>query len=545
MIAKLCQALNIDYIQLKTLIKNHLRIDLRQHKGIGRNTTTKIPPLIYSGIFYFFMSLMVSISLLQYANIFLFEFVIFSYAMVMSLFTILLEFGNTIITPEDNGILGFRPINSRTYFTSKLINLFIFNTFLTFALGLIPAIFGIFIQGGDWSFPIVFFPFLLLATTVSAAIVVLIYTGLLKILSYKKFKDILAGIQIIFVFVIFFSYQFVPRMVNKHSFSSVELDNSWLNLAPPIWFSGAVEFIRGDVTGRNSLFLIATLVFSVILAVFAFRKISIEYTQNISSLQEHSGQDQSKNRKESQRETNLLFSIFKSEELSAGFKLTTSMMKRSRELKMTIYGMMGIPLAYLGILIYDNSIADPFTQATPESQFWPGIMNKLVLVFLSLMVTLIYHNMFFSKRWKAAWIFHSSPVEEPGKLLQGVKLAVVLKAFIPFTFLFCIIYGTQIPLSHAIQASAMFLIIGLVLLSGVSIFTKSFPFSKIKKPGSKTRRLLYFLIMPFFLLIFAPVLQFGFSNTNNYIITMLGLFALFLILESIAVKKTSKNLRLN
>ena len=530
-----------DWNQFKTLLSISIMTDFRGHRSIGRRHR-KLSPLMWTLIFYGIMGLSLAASLVPRAKVFLFSLLILTASMVMMAFAVILEFGNTIITPEDTDVLAFRPISSRTYFLAKLCNLLFYILLIGTSLCLFPSLIGIAVTGSKWIFPLIFFPVAMIANLVAASFIILIYTGLLRVLPYEKFKDILAYLQIVFTFLLFFSYQLIPRLSEKFIHEGTEISGTWLYVVPSAWFAGSVQVLLGKPRSIDSWLALTAFAATLLLLFVSFRRISLQYAHQIANLQ-------TKERKKNKIDTlyqkgflNLLARKFlPTKEALAGFQLTSSMIKKDRYVKMTLYPILGLPLAFLALVIIDNSITDPFIHESFLERIHD--MSYLVIFFIFFMCYTLQNGLLYSQEWEASWLYHVAPISSPGHFYRGVKMALLLRLILPFFILLGFIYSIKIPLVHSIQHTVSLFLSGLVVFSAVSFLIKDYPFSKKREKGERTQQfVVLFFIMPFFAL--AVLVQNLFYSSNlAWWTAQAGFVVLFFFLESINIKHLNRALK--
>ena len=531
-----------DWHQFRTMLALSIRLDFREHRGIGGHHR-RLSPIVWSLIFYSIMGFSLAVSLLPKATLFLYSFLILAYSMVMIVFAVILEFGNTLVVPEDTEVLAFRPLSSRTYFLARFFNLLFYVLFMGTALCLIPSLVGMAVQGSRWMFPLIFFPIALVADLASAAFVVVVYTGLLKAMPYERFKDGLAYIQTGFAFFMFFSYQFIPRLSREFIQQGAEVSGAWLYAVPPAWFAAGVQIFFGQNRNPNILLACMAVVATGFLFFFSFRKISLQYAQRIAQLQTTSKKQDKKKASSAplkgsfQNRTAL--KLLRNPEAFAGFQLTSSMMKRDRWVKISTYPVLAFPLAFLAAAILEGELADPLS----ASSFEFFNLSSMVIFFIFFMIYSLLMGVCWANDWEASWIYHVAPLVSPGRFYQGVKWAFLVRLILPFFVLLGVIYCTQILLLHGIQYAFSLFIFGLVAFSVGSFFIREYPFSQKREKGERTRQLTFLLlVLPFFIVTWT-IPHWTYRSSAGWWLTQFGMVLLFLYLESLAVKKIDRRLR--
>lgn len=541
---RLFRALGADWDQFKTLLAVSIRMDFRGHRGMGGHRR-RLSPIVGSLIFYVWMGGFLAGSLVTKATPFLYSLLTLAYSMVMMAFAVILEFGNTIINPEDRDVLAFRPISSRTYFLARFCNLLFYVVLIGTALCLAPALLGMLVQGAFWMFPLAFFPVAMMANLATASFVVLIYTGLMRVMQYERFKDVLAYFQMGITFIIFFSYQLIPRMSREFIQRGGDVSGTWLYAAPPAWFAGCIQVLMGMNRGIDSSLAVIAVMSTGLLVLFSFRRISMQYAYLITKL--GTGPETIKQKKTPEVEfhrrsvvNQWIEKLLRYPEAKAGFHFTLNLLKRDRSVKMGIYPVFGIPFAIIFLALLENELTDPFVARPFSGQVG---LSSMVVFFIFFMIYFFLMGLIYSRDWEASWFYHVAPMNSPGRFYQGIKLAILLRLMLPFYVLLGIIYCTQIPLLHGIRHTFTLFLFGLVSFSAVSFLVKEYPFSKKRERGERTQRFAFlFFVMPFFGLTLL-IQMVTYQHNLGWWVLQGGLIVLFFILESRVIKRLDRVLR--
>jgi ABC-2 type transport system permease protein len=396
-------------------------------------------------------------------------------------------------------------------------------------------------------FPFVFFSVALIANIATASFIVLIYTGLLKILRYHRFKDVLAYIQIGLTFVIFFSYQLIPRMGQRFIQEGTDVTGKWLFAAPSAWFAGAVQVLLGmGRKGDASLAGIAVFA-TVFLLLFAFRRISLQYAGLVAQVhtvperprKDRTGTHLSKGQRDSVL-ARLAGWVFSSSEFLAGFQLISTMLKRDRMVKMGIYPILGFPLAFLLLAVLQRDFKDPFVEGSITGG---GSFSSMFVFFIFFMIYQSLMTLVTSREWDAAWIFIAAPIVSPGRFYLGAMMSVLVRLVIPFFMLLGVISCTQIPVVHAIKHTISLFLYGLVAFSVGTFLLKEYPFSRKRERGERMQRFSFLLfVAPFFIVTYTLQIVTT-RSTLLWWTTQGALLILFFILESLGLKRLDRVLK--
>jgi len=533
-----------DWGQFKILLSMSIRMDFRSSRGmLGR--WKKIPSIWGSFIFYALMGTSLAGGLLPDSTSFAYSILAIAYSMVMVAFAVILEYEQTILQPEDESIIGPLPVSPKTVLFAKFCNLIFYVILVGTSICLGPSLFGLALPGTSAVFPAVFFLMTMLANLFSAFFITVIYASLIRLFPPEKFRNTLIYLQIGLTFSLIFSYQLFPRAGNLFLQTGSVQIKGLLYCAPPAWFAGGVQYLSGsDISDYPVLFLIGILgVFFI--AFLAMRQFSLSSFKSRPKLQSEEmlinpilkSRSTGLNRIEK-----LIGRMFHSPEMTAGFRLTLNFIKRDRSVKLGLYPVFGIPLAFIVLAILNGEMTDPFVSGPFTGERGT---TSIVIFFIFFMVYFIISGLIYIRDWEAGWIFRVAPIVSPARFCQGVKLAVFFRFLLPFFVLLGIIYSIFIPWIHALRHTLSLFLLGLVASSIVTLFLKEYPFSKKREKGERMYRFGFLLfVLPFFGMMLA-VQIFAYQNSHLLWMIQCGLGLMYIILESIAFRRLDKVLKWN
>ena len=489
---RLFRALGADWGAFKALLSVGLRMDFRGRNPGGKSRWN---PIARSFVFYSLMGSTLAASLVFRTTVFTYTLLTLSYSMVMMAFAVILEFGNTLVNPDDFDILFHRPLTSRTYFMARLAHVLLFITGMGAALCVPPALVGLGVPGADWRFPLAYLPAAFAGNLTSSAFIVFLYTGLIRVLPYERFKDALAVVQIGFTFVLFFAYQLILGLGRGAESAVLGVRGSWLYAAPSAWFSGMVRVFTGQANVTEARFALIGAVVMVLLTTFGFRRISFAYALAVSDTRHVRGSVRhrpARRGRPSSRSAGLFaWKRFLDGNVRAGYELTHRMLRTDRTVKMGVYPLFGIPLAFLILSIVNGEFVDP----TFQRPVWDFGLADMAGWFLLYMVYNLVLSVRFSRHWEAAWIFHAAPLGSPGRLMSGVKLALLIHLILPFFVCWAAVHAVRVSWIHGLMHTGLHFFLCLAVLAGVSFFIGDFPFSREVRRGDRTHRWVAFLLL--------------------------------------------------
>jgi hypothetical protein len=521
----------VDPAQYQWLLLTSLKLDFRSEnlmpgrEGLGSTTSALTMTVV---MYLLFSSLMSAMLAFSGAGTLLFSGILLGYAMLMLAMSILIEFGSTVINPDDFHILGPRPVSSGTYFAVKFSNLAFYILIFGSALNLIPAFVGLACPGARFYFPLVYFLVALLASLFVAGAIIALYGWLLRLVHYEKFKDIITYCQIVFSFLFFFGYQLIPRYV-ENGLKGSAVSGGWTFAIPSFWFAGLVEVLLGRVDVSTAMLAAMGLLGFAGFFTVLLRSVSLDYAEHLSHIVSMSGEkatasaDQPSSGRPARWFQQLLLPTG---EERAFFYFILTMIRRNRQLKLQLYPNLGIIIALVVLaIVQEENIADPFVQM-PRSfaAFAP------VLAFLFAAVGL-YSVLPYSDEYRGHWIFQLAPLGKRERVLKAVKKAIVSVVFAPLLALNVIIFSFFWPVSHAFWHSLYGVLVGYLFLQVLLFKFSDVPFSRKLEKGTQTERVVIGLM---FLPIIGGVvflLRWVAGNWTAYLLTLGILAGVSLILS--------------
>ncbi len=534
----------LDWVQFKLLLFTSIRMDFRTSRGmLGR--WKKLPSVWGSFIFYTVMGTSLAGGLLPEITLFAYTVLIYLYSMIMVAFAVIVEYEQTILKPEDEWIIGPLPVSRKTVLFAKFFNLVFYVILVGASICLGPSLLAMALSDASPVFPVAFFLMSIVANLFSAFFVAVVYALLIRLFPPEKFRDGLVYLQIGLTFFLIFSYQLLPKAGGHFLQDSSGRIKGWLSCVPPVWFAGGVQYLSGsEIQGDSALFLIG--IFGVLLvSLLTLRQFSFSSMQAKPKLQfteERSGPVSKSHSAGLSQIEKWIDRAFHSPELTAGFRLTLNFIRRDRSVKMGIYPVFGIPLAFLVLAILQGEITDPFV-------FGPFAGERgttsIVIFFIFFMVYFFISGLVYIRDWEAGWIYRVAPIVSPARFYQGVRLAVFLSFLLPFFILLSVIYSIHIPWIHALRHTLSLFLLGLAACSIVSLFIKDYPFSKKREKGERMYQFGFLLfVLPFFGIMLVVQL---FAYRNSHLLWMIqgGLGIVIIVLEWIAFRRLNNVLKRN
>ena len=422
----------------------------------------------------------------------------FSVFLFFLCFSLITDFSNVLIDNRDTYTILPRPVSSRTLFLSRLLHIliYVFRIVLPMSLPgwlIIGFMFGL--REALW-FPL---PLLLLILT-AVFVVMAIYLLLLWLAPAAKFKNIISNFQVAFsICVIAFYYLSVPALRNQAITTLTTAEIPGIRATPSYWLAATWRwFGDGDFVSGTSWLAILAVVLPVICFFVTLRWLAPAFSARLAGIDPAAGpkavaveksaknQDIAVNAGTSLPFWKKLSSLLnRSSEAEAGFLMGWLQSGRSRAFRMKVYPSVAyIPMYFIFLLTNNDASISEVWRSLPQKP--ETMLLLLYLCSFVLLQAINYLNI--SEQYKAAWIYYTTPISEPGRIMGGAFKAVAIKFFLPF-YLAIAAFAVAI---WGLPAIGDILLAGInVLVIAVSLSRISFrhlPFSVMDDMNSKTTK---------------------------------------------------------
>jgi hypothetical protein len=497
MIRRLFGWLGVDYEQWKALTRASLKIDFRvgsMRTGFegSQNASRSHNPLVWLVIFHVFTAFFFTAFILVNKNIFLTSTIFGCYLMFMIGSMILIEHNAVVVSPEDHGILGYRPIGSRTFFAARLANVLCYVAIVTTAMALLPSV--------GYFFTLGFRPSLGLAALVAfyalsfttALAMILLYTAILSFVHPNRLRRVLSYVQLASSMLVYGAFFLAPRLVAEQRLQAFSLEErAWAVFVPPTWFTSYLRLAVGDfrVAAWGSALL--SLVLMGVLVVWAAGNLSLRYSRDLAALAATS-EDASPAAPTADAATKTARLFFRSGEARAIALLIRSQFRYDLKFRMAVLSIFPLTILYLLYGMSTGRLADPFESAREA-------FSNSMLVYLAVLLfpVMLKTSLASSDHYQASWIFFSAPAERD-RLVLSAKNFVVVYFLIPYLCAVCLLFAYfYTAVWHALVQVAILGSMGHLALQIAVLLAPDVPFSRPVRKGEAFSRVILFMVLPF------------------------------------------------
>ncbi|HAN39136.1 MAG TPA: hypothetical protein DCQ29_09575 [Chitinophagaceae bacterium] len=468
--------------------------------------------------------------------------VFFTMFIFMLASTLISDFTSVLIDVRDNYIIMPKPVSDITVVTARLLHIFIHVCKLVLPMSL-PGLIYIGITQGILAL-VPMLPLLLLATLFTIFLINAIYIFILKVTTPQKFQGIISWIQIVFAILIYAAYQVLPRLIGNDGFEKFNV-NSYTGIiaAPSYWFAAAWQVLMG-LTATTNMYVgtAMALVLPPFLMWIVAKFLAPSFNRKLSMISGSGGdgpqvaataQQQKQVSKKSFGQALARWACYGNPLQRWAFNTAWAITGRSKDFMLKVYPSIGYILVYAIIIFMRNGSNGNLTAAAIDANTIQIILIMAVYSTSFVMMTAI-QQMQYSDKFKAAWVYYTTPIQKPGDIVAGMAKAVVFKFYIPIVALMVLpgLYFVGV----SILPNLMFGLFNVLLIAAINVklSIRSFPFTQgqttSQKSGSFIRSLILFLI---------PVIT-GFGHYALYHFTwvimlcmLLSIAAFWLVFDSI------------
>jgi len=483
---RLATAAGVDYEQWKALTLVALKLDFRQGR-FGRSRTgdtRQVAMLVTQAIVYSMYGGFMAILVWATRDLFLAGAALMTYVMFIVGTTVLLEHNSVLTSPQDYGILGFRPITSRTYFFARLANALAYTTAITTVATYLPAV-SLFLRHGALV-GLAGLAALYGCSFFTAFAILFGYGWLMNAIGADTLKRALSYVQLVMSFAIYGGYMLMSRVVSASALQSLSLPKSpWLLLVPPAWFAAYLDVASGNATWFEFLIAGLSVIGLVALASGLSGRLSMDYSDRLAAIAA------STQKVRVARGKSRPGWWFRTGEARAVSVLVRAQFRNDQRFRMGVLGILPMTLIYIFIGLRDGNLQDPFVQSHRGTAF--SLVTVAVLMFPALLKQALTH----SEQFRASWIFFACPSDRLSLIrsAKNVVLAYFLAPYLLFVFaVYVVVIGIG-SIGHIALHMALLGLISHLVLQAYILLDPDLPFSRPAQTGRRSGTVIGFMLV--------------------------------------------------
>jgi hypothetical protein len=512
---------DIDFDQWLALTKTALRVDMRSSSFMRARLGAQARAagaLVGQLIFYTLLGGATSLLVWFSPDVFLSATAVLTYVMFMVGTAALVDHNAAIVSPDDHQILGFRPINSRTYFAARLANVLVYTLVITTLFTYLPIVSYFLRWGAAFGFAAIAAVYG--ASMTMALTMVVLYASLLRIIGPMRLKRTLSYVQLMLSFVVYGGYFAMSQLVSKNALAHFTLPKTPLILLwPPTWFASYLELAAGRTSAMEYIPAAASVALLVGLAASLSGRLSLDYAERIGAI----AADTRIVPAASARKRRAW--MFRAGEARAVALLIRSQFKNDMKFRMGVLAIMPLTIIYLIMGISSQgTIGDAFVQGRSAQ----GL--RLVTIAMLMFPTMLKMNFSRSDAFRASWIFFACPIDRT-RMVQAAKNVLVVAFLLPYILIVGVVLSFYT--TNVWHLAVHLTVVGLIShlsLQMITFFDPELPFSKPAQKGRSSARIMMVMmtvgIGSVVLPAAATVMYRNSVITTTLIVTLVGLSVL-------------------
>ena len=431
-IAKTFLKKDVDFEKLKIIAETKLIMDRRRVRVTMKKQNNKEPnnQLVITLIVYAVMGMLIGMLIFSLQEIVMSMTIIHSYVLFMMAMTLITDFSSVLLDTTDNQIILPRPVNSKTFFVSRLVHILVYLLQFTLALALFPIIF-IFIAYGILV-GLASIITILLTVMFAVFITYLLYGLILKVSSEERIKDIISGFQIVMTIIFAVGFQIVPRFLNIENLKITMPIHWYTYLLPPMWMANALQAVQQlKVDGPHLIMILLAVALPIFTFYIMIKFLAPSFAKKIAAMGNAGVQKEIILDKTGQAKKGLSEKIAplicnnKTEQ--AGFEMAWKMTGRDKGFKLQFYPSLAYILVFFFVIV--------FNRGDNISQTWSGLSASksfLWCIYLPMFtISAAISLLAFNENYAASWVYISRPLKLPGSLISGALKMLLVKFFAP------------------------------------------------------------------------------------------------------------------
>jgi hypothetical protein len=411
-----------DYDQVRAIVGITLR-RLFRSPMVGSRRGRKHGIWVMLGL-YGVLGFLLGLLAFTHADVFTFSAFVWAYTLLVAGLTMVGESSTLLFDPSENDILGHRPIHPRTLLLAKSIGLLAVAAMLTLVVNIVPMFTGIVAAGSWWFFPIAHFVTLVLLVLFASSMVVFLYGLIARFVSRRTFDAIVSWSQVLVTVVLIFSYQLLPRMMDRLHDFKLDAATPWLLALPPIWFAAVNVILIGGASTPRLWFAAAMAVgFTPVMAWLALRYLAAGYARQVAALSETAAPDKPRRVRAIGAKapfwSRALTRVFLRDPVERGaFRLAAAYIQRDRDMRMRIYPALAAFLVFPVIAIIDRKVGARFGPIM--TLYMAGSVSGTAMLTLKT-----------SQHYLAGDVFRYAPLAGTAAIFHGVRKATLSLLVLP------------------------------------------------------------------------------------------------------------------
>ncbi len=465
----LFSAAGIDFDQWRALTIVAIKNDFRGSSLTQRQTSREVKvaiALIFQAIFYTMFGGVIAYLVWASRDLWLAGTIASSYIAFLVGTAVVLDHNSVISSPTDYGVLGFRPVSSRTYFAVKLTNILVYTLALTTVAAWVPMLVASARHGLSIGAAL---GLDIYATSMATTLAIALgYATVLRAVGPDAIERMLSYVQMIMSFAVYGGQFLISGFLSQAAPGTWRMPaSSFFLLYPGTWFGSYLEIASG---GTSVASLACAAVSGVAILLMASRlggRLSLQYSETLGAMTV-AARARAASVAEKRRRGGWWFTTG---EARAVALLVRSQFRHDHRFRMGVLGLLPFTLLYMLMGVRNGAVSDPFTGGR-NMQAWP--LTMAVLASPAMLRMLLTR----SEAFRASWIFFTCPSDRM-KIARSSKDVLVVFFLIPYLLVVSAIYSYVVGNAVHVLVHVAFLgLLAHLVLQIALLLDPALPFSR-------------------------------------------------------------------
>ena len=333
-----------------------------------------------------------------------------TYAAANTMMLLLVDFTGSVLSPDDYGILGPRPVESRTYFAARFAAVAVYVGVVSVTIAVLPAL--VLAARVGLLACVATIAAVLLCDLCGAVLVINGYLLLLRWIHPSRLQRATSYLQLVGATSFYLLYYVMTRTFQGAMLERLDFESSpWLWSIPTTWFAAFVALTAGP-NADAWLAAGAAVALVMVCLPLAAGRLSLEYARRLGELTAVG--------EPSRAPRSGWLPGFRRGEARAVALLVRAQFRFDQRFRMGVLGILPLTGFYLLLGLDGGALQDPFVSGAHASG--PGVFMAVVFIPMTLHAALTI-----SESWREAWIFFASPASH-------ARIVVAAKNFVAVYF---------------------------------------------------------------------------------------------------------------
>jgi hypothetical protein len=327
-------------------------------------------------------------------------------------------------------------------------------------------------------------------------------------------------------------------LLNEQVLGGLHLQQeTWMLLLPPAWFASLMELSVGNHIWFSLSAILTGFGATLLLGLYAYGKLSLEYTAVLSRLDESS-----EGVKLPSKSVRAGAPFFGRNEGRAAALLIRNQFKYDMKFRLSVLAIIPLTVLYLiSGLSSGGGLADPFVNPAEHVE-----KANLLYFAMAFFPVLLLASMARSDSWQASWIFHATPSDK-GKLVLAMKDVLMATFVLPYVFALGAIFFLYFEnYQHVVVHVLVLSLLSHLIMQVLVMANPYLPFSRPLRKGERTTGVFVGIVvaaisMTIIINVLARLIYPSQIATG---VTLIALAVLTIIFEKLAAERVRKKSRL-